>query len=192
MLAAAMMVAAISANAQVYVGGGIGFESSKANKDASSLSAFTIVPEVGYKLDEKWAVGIQLGYGSKQTMGKTQVTDEEGNTTGAGKITTSVFTVAPYARYTFAKSGIASFFVDGGIQFTSLGSDSKGSTFGVGLRPGVKFAASDKIDLVARLGYLGYRTANEDAQALGYGFEKDYFGFNVNGNALEFSIYYNL
>ena len=182
MLAAAMMVATISANAQVYVGGGIGFESSKANKDASSLSAFTIVPEVGYKLDEKWAVGIQLGYGSKQTMEKE----------GAGKITTSVFTVAPYARYTFAKSGIASFFVDGGIQFTSLGSDSKGSTFGVGLRPGVKFAASDKIDLVARLGYLGYRTANEDAQALGYGFEKDYFGFNVNGNALEFSIYYNL
>ena len=180
MLAAAMMVATISASAQVYIGGGIGFESSKANKDANTLSSFTIIPEVGYNLDENWAVGIQLGYGSNDS--------EEKNV----KTTTSFFTIAPYARYTFAKSGIASFFIDGGIQFTSLGSDAKGNTFGVGFRPGVKIAASNKVDLVARLGYLGYKTANEDAQAQGYGYEKDKFGFDVNGTKLEFAINFNL
>ncbi len=182
MLAAAMMVAAISASAQVYIGGSLSYEYSKANKDADGLSSFKIFPEVGYNLDKNWAVGIQLGFGINDTMKKD----------GSGKVTTSAFTVAPYARYTFAKSGIASFFVDGGIQFTSLGTDTKGNTFGVGFRPGVKIAASNKVDLVAKLGYLGYQTANEDAQAQGYGFEKDKFGFGVSGTKLEFGIYFNL
>lgn len=179
MLAAAMMVATISASAQVYVGGSLGFDSKKANENASSLTNFSIKPEVGYNLDENWAVGIQLGYSSDET-----------ETILDGKFTTSKFEIAPYARYTFAKSGIASFFVDGGIQFTSLGSDAKGSIFGVGFRPGIKIAASNKVDLVAKLGYLGYQSANEDAQA--YGFSKDKFGLNVNGTSLEFGVFFNL
>ena len=177
-----MMAATISASAQVYLGGAVGFESTKANENSSSLTTFKIMPEVGYNLDDNWAVGIQLGYGSNQTLGKET----------PGKVTTTTFTIAPYARYTFAKSGIASFFVDGGIQYTAYGSDTKGSTFGVGFRPGVKIAASNKVDLVARFGYLGYKSADKDAQALGYGHEKDRFGFDINGTTLQFGVLFNL
>lgn len=118
-LMAAMMVATLAVNAQVYVGGSLGFESVKEHKDADALSSFSIKPEAGYNLDENWAVGIQLGFSS--------IDIDEDNSV-------STFEVAPYARYTFAKTGIASFFVDGGIQFISYGSDMKGSTFGIGVR----------------------------------------------------------
>lgn len=176
MLAAAMMVATISASAQVYVGGSLGFESTKENKDADNLTKFSINPEVGYNLDENWAVGIQLGYSNVEIM-----TDKR----------ESKFTIAPYARYTFAKSGIASFFVDGGISFITLGADTKGSVFGVGICPGVKLAVSNKVDLVAKLGNIGYRSANDDAVATS-SFKKNEFNFGIDGNTLQFGVYFNL
>ena len=170
---AALAVASMTASAQIYVGGSLGYNSVKATEDAEKTSTFSIKPEVGYNLDENWAVGIQLGYTSADD----------------GKSTVSEFEIAPYARYTFAKSGIASFFVDGGIQYVSLGSDAKGSTFGVGFRPGVKIAASEKVDLVAKLGYLGYKSANDDAQVAGY--TKEQIGFNIDNTSLEFGVFFN-
>mgnify|MGYP002471545657 CR=1 FL=1 len=169
-LMAAMMVATLAVNAQVYVGGSLGFESVKEHKDADALSSFSIKPEAGYNLDENWAVGIQLGFSS--------IDIDEDNSV-------STFEVAPYARYTFAKTGIASFFVDGGIQFISYGSDMKGSTFGIGVRPGIKLAASKKVDVIAKLGYLGYSKDNDD---LGGG---SAFGLNVNNTNLEFGVFFN-
>ena len=168
---AAMMVATLAVNAQVYVGGSLGFESSKANKDADATTSFSIKPEVGYNLDENWAVGIQLGYSS----------DEQGK-----DYTESRFEIAPYARYTFAKSGIASFFVDGGIQFISRGSDAEGSMFGIGVRPGVKIAASNKVDVIAKLGYLGYKKYNDDWNGGGSA-----FGLNIDNTNLELGVFFN-
>lgn len=167
---AALAVATLAANAQVYVGGSLGFESAKANKDADALSNFSIMPEIGYNLDENWAVGIQLGYQSQE------VNKDE---------TVSLFTIAPYARYTFAKTGAASFFVDGGIIFESYGSDAKGSSFGIGVRPGVNFAVSEKVGVVAKLGYIGYTKNNDD---LGGG---SAFGINADNTNLELGVFYN-
>lgn len=169
-LMAAFVVASVAASAQVYVGGSLGFESSKEHKDAETLTSFSILPEVGYNLSDNLAVGIQLGYASKE-FGEDD--------------TESKFKVAPYARYTFAKSGAASFFVDGGIIFTSYGSDYEGSNFGVGLRPGVKFAVSDKVDVVARTGYLGYSKDNEDR---GGGSK---FGLNIDNTNLLLGVFFN-
>ena len=61
--------------------------------------------------------------------------------------------------------------------------------FGVGVRPGVKFAASEKVDVVAKLGYLGWKGGNKDAQANGYA--KSAFGINANSTNLELGILYN-
>lgn len=50
---AAFVVASVAASAQIYVGGSLGFESSKENKDADALTSFSILPEVGYNLSDK-------------------------------------------------------------------------------------------------------------------------------------------
>ncbi len=167
---AALAVSTLAASAQVYLGGSLGFETTKSGKGADALSTFSIKPEVGYNFDESWAVGIQLGYTSKDISKKT---------------TKSTITVAPYARYTFAKTGIASFFVDGGFKFDFYGSDYEGSTFGIGVRPGVSFAVSNKVSVVSKLGYLGY--SKDDNKAGG----ASKFGLNADNTNLELGVFYN-
>lgn len=50
------MLVAIAASAQVYVGGQVGLWR---NTD-DNHSKFSIAPEVGYNLSDKWAVGIGI------------------------------------------------------------------------------------------------------------------------------------
>lgn len=45
-LAAAMMVASVAASAQVYVGGSLGFQSIKTDKDADASTTFSIRPSL--------------------------------------------------------------------------------------------------------------------------------------------------
>lgn len=185
-LMAAFMVASLAASAQVYVGGSLGFESQKADKDADASSTFSIMPELGYNLSDNLAVGIQLGYTHSNDKGYIN----DGELSGVkSEAKIGAFEVAPYARYTFAKTGIASFFVDGGIKATFLSNDAEGTIFGIGVRPGVKLSASEKVDFIAKLGYIGYQTANEDAQ--GYGYKKECLGLNIDNTNLEIGVLFN-
>ena len=96
----------------------------------------------------------------------------------------SVFSIAPYARYTFAKTGIASFFVDGGFGVGFYNND-RGNVWNVSLRPGVKLSASEKVDFVAQIAALGYTWSSEKAGKLSS------FGLNVDNTAIKFGVYYN-
>jgi len=175
---------AVTMSAQVYLGGSIGVASVKdSNADAETL--FKIVPEVGYNINDKWAVGVDLEFG----MANELVSIKDGaNATGTD------FGLGAYARYTFAQSGPVSFFVDGGLSYISTNYnisqgvkyDESGSVFNIGLRPGLAFKASDKVSFVATTGYLGYRKNSDDV--LGGGSK---FGINVNNEALKFGFYYN-
>ena len=189
------MVATVAASAQVYVGGSLGFESRKGNDGDKASMAFAIKPEIGYTLSDNLAVGIQLGYSASNDGNAKSVLnnglDAMYGSKPAGAKTYGVFSVAPYARYTFAKSGIASFFVDGGVyaSFLTGGDDLyKGTVFGVGVRPGVKLAASEKVDVIAKLGYIGWQGANKDADAY---FAKSSFGVNIDNTNLELGVLYN-
>lgn len=172
-----MMVASLAASAQVYVGGSFGFQSIKPYDGAKTSTSFSIKPEIGYNLDENWAVGIQLGYTSTNANAKFEKTEE----------TIGIINVAPYARYTFAKTGIASFFVDGGLTFDFYTADAEGTVWGIGIRPGVKLAVSEKVDLIAKLGYLGYASADDKAPAP----FKNAFGFGIDNTDLEFGVNFN-
>ena len=55
-------LATISASAQTYLGGGIGFSSTDMEGKDKSLTQFAITPEIGYNLDEKWALGLGVSY----------------------------------------------------------------------------------------------------------------------------------
>lgn len=168
---AVMAVVAASASAQVYVGGGLGFNYEKGKEDgAKSTTQFNIKPEVGYTLTEKWAVGMQIGLTSEKKEDCDALTG---------------FSVEPYARYTFASIDKVSFFVDGGVGYETFGKD-KGNEFRIGVRPGVNFNVAEGINVRAKLGYLGYKTQSEEAD------NKNKFGFNVDGNTLELGIFFDL
>ena len=167
-LTALVAVASLSASAQFYVGGALSFNADKAYDGADTKSTFVINPEVGYSFNEKWAAGLQIGYASVSQSGNTN----------------SLFRFAPYARYTYAKSGIASFFLDGGVQFDLYNNDG-GTVVGLGFRPGVKLSASEKVDFVASLGYLGYQFGSDK-----HG-KDSHFGIGVDNTAVSFGVYYN-
>lgn len=178
-LSLVVAMTSIAASAQVYVGGEVGFWR---NYD-DNKTTFSINPHIGYTLDEDWALGLGIGYTHDYMKGAA----------------VNSFQVEPYARYTFAKFGNVSLFLDGGFGFETGKYDTDGAesqnAWYVGIRPGVKVSLTDELDFVAHCGFLGYRNADDHYDVVsdrGYSsFGQDGFGFDVDGNSLTFGLYYN-
>ena len=169
---------ATTMNAQWYVGGSVGFGSVKAGS-GDSETTYKVIPEVGYSFNDKWSVGVALGYAKGSCSFGNSLQDYTQN------VTTEVFSVNPYARYTFVNEGKFSIFCDGGIGFESW--KDMGTNFSVGLRPGFAFKASDKISLEAHIGFVGFNTFSPK----GGGDSSNSFGLDLTGVANSFGIYYN-
>ncbi len=166
----ALVATTMVASAQVYVGGGIGFSSADDGNESST--EFKILPEVGYQLDDNWAIGLQLGYVSAQD----------------GDVTT--VSLAPYARYTFCKWDRVSLFADGQFSFaqTDVDGGNKVNAWSIGVMPGLKFDITDKLSMVTKVGWLGYASAKEDVD--GAKAVTD-LGLDLDGSNLQFSLFYN-
>lgn len=165
-LTALVAASSLCANAQLWLGGSVGCAVTSP-KVGDSNTTFTIAPTIGYSLDENWDLALEIGYSN---YGDVAV--------GAPK---DAFRIAPFARYSFAKCGIATFFIDGGFGFGKVnyeGGDDA-TTFNIGVRPGVKVELSPKVDLDAKLGYLGYYN-EKDVRSI--------FGLSANGEALSFGL----
>lgn len=171
LLTALVAVASLTAKAQVWVGGSLGYTNTKVETALGKVktNSFEVAPEVGYSLSDKVDLAIALGFTSDK------VTDMDAETH---------FRVNPYVRYTFYQTGAVGFFVDGGFWVKTTSVDGEKAEWGVGLRPGVKFAASDKVTFVASIGALGYcgNVNNVD--------KANEFRVGVNGNDLKFGVYY--
>lgn len=169
-LTLALAVTTIAASAQVYLGGEVGLWR---NYDANHTT-FSIQPEVGYTLSDKWAIGLGVGF--------------QHNYLSGAKV--NAVNVSPYARWTFAQAGPVNFFVDGGFGFYSVkakGSDAE-NAWEVGLKPGLAVNLTKKLSFVAHVGFLGYRDSDD---AIAGQLWENGFGFNVDGNAVQFGLYYN-
>lgn len=164
----AAVVVAMTASAQVYVGGSFGVGSVEDND--FSYTNYSFVPEVGYNLDENWAIGTTIGW--------------EGASKGGAK----AFTVSPYVRYTFLQSKLVNVFVDGGFGYSHLyGNQRDADMLSVGVKPGVAVNLSDKLSFVTHVGFLGYthqKDHNTDRKI-------DSWGLNLDGNNIMFGLYYN-
>ncbi len=148
-----VVMAALSAKAQVYVGGSISFWH---DDDKFETTTFSVSPEVGYNFNEKWAVGGTIGFGYDKT----------------DDVKTTVFAIAPYARFSYYENKIVRLFIDGGFGIASskMGDEDAVTGFEIGLKPGLAIKLNEKFSLVAKCGFLGYR--------------EDYFGNNGTGLAL--------
>lgn len=136
-----IVMAAISASAQegVYLGGGI---SLWRNNDVDKTS-FSITPDVGYNLSEKWAVGVELAYAHTGYDDKYDVS-------------TNAFALAPYARYSFYENKIVRLFVDMGFGFSTFKAKHADSVngFEIGLKPGLALKLNDHSASLQRLDLL--------------------------------------
>ncbi|MCF0196156.1 MAG: outer membrane beta-barrel protein [Bacteroidaceae bacterium] len=146
LLVAVMAVASLAANAQAYIGGTVGV-STETLKNVESVSNTTvrIAPTFGYSFNDKWGMGVSLGYGYDTAKASTFF--------GTVKGTCNTFYIAPYARFTFAKAGMVDFLVDGvlGYSVTSVkGADKCIHGIGIGLEPGIAINVCKSVSIVAK------------------------------------------
>ena len=181
-LTMALAIAGLTANAQVFVGGEVGFWR---NWDGNHTEV-SVRPEVGYVLSDKWAIGTGLDVVYNYYNGL--------KSTAVG--------VSPYARYTFTKFGPVSLFLDGGVAYyhiknkykTALGDvEGDGNAFEVGIKPGLAVNITPKLSFVSHIGFLGYRDTDNDEVSSQYfsPIGENGFGFDLSGKTLTFGLYYN-
>ncbi len=106
---------ATTIDAQVYVGGGIGF--TRTTEALNKSTIFRLMPEAGYRINDRWAIGLSLGYANSKNS--TEVSGME------SELKLTQYNFNPYARYTFAKLDKVGLFVDGGVEY--IHRDIKGS-----------------------------------------------------------------
>lgn len=173
-----VVCAAMSVSAQVYVGGTAGFW--RNDKDDADATSFVIAPELGYNLNEKWAIGAEFGYG--YAKGTEDMIESKFN----------AFFINPYARYTYCETGIIRLFLDGGfgIASTKFGDADRETGFEIGIKPGVAIKLNDKFSFITKVGFLGYR----DDYSTGDGFYSTAtqgFGFSLSGADLRIGFQVN-
>lgn len=171
LLTALVALVGITASAQVYVGGELGFWR---NYDANE-TYLSINPEVGYNLNDKWAVGVDLGFAHDYLNG--------------GKVNS--YNVNPYVRYTAAKLGPVNVFVDGtaGVGSIHFVHANTYTSWEVGVKPGVAVNLNDKLSFVTHFGFVGYRD-NDAPKSLSEGDDTG-LGAKFSGKELTFGLYYN-
>ena len=162
---------ATTMNAQWYVGGTVGYNYTKDKNTDVKSNTFVITPELGYNLNEKWAVGMKIGYAYNK------VDDAKSNE----------FVVNPYARYTFVKLDKVNFFVDGGFEYNYVKvEDDSANGFGISFKPGVAVNLNEKISFVAHVGNFGWASAKaknaKSVQSVDLG---------LNLTSVDFGLYYN-
>lgn len=129
-----------TANAQVWVGGGLG---ANIQKNYTNLS---IAPEVGYAINNQWQVALGAGYQFTQTK-----VDVLGETLTAN---TNKLALQPYVRYVATTIGEKfSLFVDLCGDFGLL-DDTR--DYAVTLQPGIAWMATDHWTAAFRFGKVGY------------------------------------
>ena len=168
-LTALVAASSLCANAQLWLGGSVGLNN-VSPKVGDSNTSFSIAPTIGYSLDENWDIALEVSY----------ATNGDGDAV-VGGTEKDKFVISPFARYNFAKCGIATFFIDGGFGFGKVNyqNDTDKTTFNIGVRPGVKVELSPKVDLDAKLGYLGYRNVKDQYSQI---------GLSANGETLSFGL----
>ena len=122
---AILAVASLTANAQAWIGGSVGFDWEKSKAEgAKAETSWEVAPEIGYDLDETWAVAIKLGVGGESYYTEAGLHQKE--------VSYTTFIINPYARYKFANIDNLTFFLDGGIAYKSHGKN-RGNSFGIGI-----------------------------------------------------------
>ncbi len=175
MMTLAAVCVAATMNAQVYVGGGIGFTT--ASNDGDKNTTIKLMPEIGYNLSEDVAVGIAFGYGQNEVKINGVSTKNK------------AFEINPYVRYSFLKLDKVNVFVDGVVAYAhNDNAGTKVNSFGVGVKPGVAVNLNDKLSFVSHFGFLGYQNSKEDVDGAK---ATNTFGLDLDGSALSFGLYYN-
>ncbi len=182
----ALVSFAMMSQAQIFVGGQVGFDSEKV-KDDYKNSTLTIAPTIGYQFSEKFAAGVRINFSSYKEVDFKFQNDDDLITK------TSAFGAELFAQYTFLSFGKFSVYADASVGFISgkqkgeLGSQkedmAKISGFGFDVIPVLAYNLTEKITLLANLNFLGLGFISSTVEDLQFDDKTVTNNFNVGVNS---------
>ena len=165
----------VSANAQFYAGGSLGFES---NSELNPKSSVWANPEIGYYINPKFDVGLEFGFATEK-----QQNDME----------TSYWIFLPYARYSFYQLGRFEVLVKGSAGFVHADNfTGKSTNYRMNVSPILAYNLTDKIVLFTQLNFMSFTFVLTDPE---FGDTSHHFRFGasnslVNTGNLSVGFYY--
>lgn len=178
MMTLAAAVLAVSASAQVYVGGNVGIASAK-TEGSDAETTYRFLPEIGYNINNDRAVGVTFGwaYGAMTNGSQTTISYNGDRTVE----------VAPYVRYTFVHSKLLNVFMDGTLGYGHIyGNGANTDVYSIGLKPGVALNVSKHVSVVAHIGFFGYQQISPKNAD-----KTNIWTANLDGNNILLGVYYN-
>ena len=184
-LSALFVLSTINSKAQFYIGGSLGYTSTKVSNSGNdqSGSSFKIMPEIGYGLNEKISLGVQAGYAhGYAAFGSLTATDIQSaiNVIASGyadiseeNMKLNSFTITPYIRYNVLSLGKLHLFLEGAAGYTNIKSDGIISigeqpkqeinmdAFEIAVRPGITLDLHSHLNVHIKLGSLGLISAKD-------------------------------
>lgn len=199
LLTLALAAFAMTANAQLVIGGNINASHDNWHlKDyvtGTTTNSFSIMPKVGYQLNEKMQIGAQLGWKYNYIRNYTS-TDTYTSTSATGASGQPTIIIAPYFRYNFANWKNFTVFAEAhltlGLHLESSNYASTGSvttnngdqytSIAISVVPGLNYSITDHISMDLYVNLLNCYAEFMTSDASGgheYG-----IGLNMNNQSL--------
>jgi len=188
--AVALAVPAMAEN--MWVGGSFGYSSQNdsyyGGDEKYSSTSWEIEPEFGYSLNEKWDIGLDLAYASKQ--GVNEILGVKIPFTSSVQIDTKEFGIAPFARYHVAQIAGIDVMLKGSIFYASgeakdtYGDKVDYTAYGVSIAPVISYSINETWSIGATLNFAELSFTHVEFDQYGYKPKADNFGFNLNDGSL--------
>lgn len=162
--------------AQFYVGGSVGLGFVKQHGDETKTT-FKIIPEVGYNINDNWAVGLAFGFKKGSCLIGKGYYNQNAKSKAIG--------IQPYVRYIPFHISIIDIFVDGCFTYEKI--IDEGENINIGLRPGLSIKPIKNLSIVTHIGFLGAEIYNPKD-----GGSKDgTAGLDLDASDLTLGLFYN-
>lgn len=188
LLAIAFAVPALADN--MWVAGSFGYsnrnESGRADKTTTTSTVWSVEPEFGFVLSEKWSMGLIASYMQGQSVEEFGGFEFEDYFSKIEKDDMNVWGVAPFVKYKIFKTGNFTIFAKGKIFYNNIRlnkNNTKINSFGASITPVIDYALTEKWSLCAALNFA----------SIGYIYSKSYeqggpsvseFGLNAGQGSL--------
>lgn len=197
-LAVALAVPVLAEN--MWVGGSFSYSSDNnkieydgGGEDTMSSTSWSIEPEFGYSLNEKWDIGLDLGYESNQGVTSLYGVDlQQFLPPWINSVDTTAMGIAPFARFHVAQIAGIDVMFKGSIIYAKGEMKAEGesidySAYGVSIAPVISYSINETWSIGATLNFaeLSFTHAEIDAKDVaGITPKSDQFGFNLNDGSL--------
>ena len=189
-LAVALVAPVFASEKNMWVGGSFGYNSDNMEyKNGSySTTAWSIEPEFGWTIVDRWDIGLDFAYGRAQNV--STVYGVNLPAISPSGIEAEIVTVAPFVRYYLAKvAGVdvilkCSVFYSKTDLETQYGYSFNASAYGISIAPIISYSINETWSIGARLNFAELSFLHSSWDDDTYDVKDNQFGFNLNGGSL--------